>query len=171
MSPFVSPVVRHRSSAWNNCHWQYSSQERHEDFVHIAVIAVVHWCLRAETHPYGNVVRAVIILCLRFGCHGLLELDQLNGVIITWCALIGTRCRLAACNCTSSLELWTTLEYELADANGVCQSIQKVRVEPATRCAVATWTRIILIGFAFPLWYKEKLRQESNQCLFMSECL
>ena len=32
-----------------------------------------------------------------------------------------------------------TLEYELMDANGVCQGIQKVRVEPATRSAVATW--------------------------------
>ena len=33
--------------------------------------------------------------------------------------------------------LWTTVEYELVDANG-CQGIQKVRVEPATRNAVAT---------------------------------
>ena len=30
------------------------------------------------------------------------------------------------------------LEYELVDANGVCPGIQKVRVEPATRSAVAT---------------------------------
>jgi len=30
------------------------------------------------------------------------------------------------------------LKYKLVDANGVCQGIQKVRVEPATRCAVAT---------------------------------
>ena len=30
------------------------------------------------------------------------------------------------------------LEYELVDANEVCQGIQKVRVEPATRSAVAT---------------------------------
>jgi len=33
-----------------------------------------------------------------------------------------------------------TLEYELVDANEVCQGIQKVRVEPATRSAVATWS-------------------------------
>ena len=32
------------------------------------------------------------------------------------------------------------LEYELLDANRVCQGIQKVRVEPATRSAVATCT-------------------------------
>jgi len=31
-----------------------------------------------------------------------------------------------------------TLEYELVDAHRVCQGIQKVRVEPATRSAVAT---------------------------------
>ena len=46
--------------------------------------------------------------------------------------------KLAGYNCTSSLVLRTTLEYELVDANGVCQGIQKVRVEPATRSAVAT---------------------------------
>ena len=40
------------------------------------------------------------------------------------CALIGTSRKLAA-----------TLEYELVDANG---GIETVRVEPATRSAVAT---------------------------------
>jgi len=39
--------------------------------------------------------------------------------------------------------LWTTLEYELVDANGVCQGIQKVRVEHATRSVVATWCNVI----------------------------
>ena len=42
---------------------------------------------------------------------------------------------LAAYNYTSSLALRTTLEYELVDANG---GIQNVKVEPATRSAVAT---------------------------------
>ena len=53
------------------------------------------------------------------------------------CALIGTSHRLAAYNYTSSLAplYITTLEYELVDANG---GIQTVRVEPATRSAVAT---------------------------------
>ena len=74
------------------------------------------------------------MFCLRFGHHGSLELDQ----FIMWRALIGTRCKLAAYNYISSLTLWTTLEYELVDANGVCQGIQKVRLEPATRSAVAT---------------------------------
>ena len=41
-----------------------------EDSVRIVVIAVVHGCLRAETHPCGNVVSAVITVCLRFGRHG-----------------------------------------------------------------------------------------------------
>ena len=54
------------------------------------------------------------------------------------CALIGTSRKLAACNYTSSLALRTTLEYELVDANEVCQGIQKARVEPATMNAVAT---------------------------------
>jgi len=31
-----------------------------------------------------------------------------------------------------------TLEYELVDTNRVCSGIQKVRVGPATRSAVAT---------------------------------
>jgi len=54
------------------------------------------------------------------------------------CALIGMSPKLAAYNSMSILALQTMLEYELVDANGVCQGIQKVRVEPATRSAVAT---------------------------------
>ena len=53
-------------------------------------------------------------------------------------ALIGTSRAVSeppAYNYTSSLALRKTLEYELVDANG---GIQKVRVEPATRSAVAT---------------------------------
>ena len=65
-------------------------------------------------------------------------LDQLiieqRGHHVT-CALIGTSRQWAAYNYTISLVLWKTLEYELMDANG---GIQKVRVEPATRSAVAT---------------------------------
>ena len=64
-------------------------------------------------------------------------LDQLHGHHVT-CALIGTSCKLAAYNYTSNLALWTTLEHELVSSNEVCQGIQKVRVEPATRSAVAT---------------------------------
>ena len=58
-----------------------------------------------------------------------------------WRALIGMSRKLHAYNYTNSLALWTTLKYELLDANGVCQGIQKVRVdtEPATRSAVTTW--------------------------------
>jgi len=44
------------------------------------------------------------------------------------CALIGTGRKFATYNYTSGLTLWTTLEYDLMDANGVCQGIQKVRV-------------------------------------------
>jgi len=54
------------------------------------------------------------------------------------CALIGTSLTLAAYNYTSSLVISTTLEYELVDAKEVCQGIQKVRVDPATRSAVGT---------------------------------
>ena len=66
-------------------------------------------------------------------------LDQLkwHGHHVT-CALIGTGHKLATYNYTSSLALWMTLEYDLMDANRVCQGIQKVIVEPATRSAVAT---------------------------------
>ena len=54
------------------------------------------------------------------------------------CALIGMSRQLAAYNYTISLAISTTVEYELVDANEVCQGIQKVRVEPTTRSAVAT---------------------------------
>jgi len=49
-----------------------------------------------------------------------------------------TSSKLAAHNYTI-LALRTTLEYELVDANRVCQGIQNVRLEPATRCAVDTF--------------------------------
>ena len=70
------------------------------------------------------------------------------------CALIGMSQKLAACNYTSSLALRTRLEYELVDANGVCQGNQKVRVEPATRSAVATCTEYNIMCnklFCYPL--------------------
>ena len=54
------------------------------------------------------------------------------------CALIGPSRKLAAYSYASSLALCTMREYELVDANEVCQGIQKVRVEPAIRSAVAT---------------------------------
>jgi len=54
------------------------------------------------------------------------------------CALIGTSRKLAAYKYTSGPALSTKLENELVDANELCQGIQKVRVEPATRSAVAT---------------------------------
>jgi len=54
------------------------------------------------------------------------------------CALIGTSLTLAAYKYTSSLVISTTLEYEQVNAKEVCQGIQKVRVEPAIRSAVAT---------------------------------
>ena len=103
------------------------------------MIAVLHWCLHAETYPCGKVVSTVIMVCLCFGHYGLLELDQR---VMTWRALIGTSCKLAAYNYTSSLVLWATLEYELVDANEIFQGIQEVREEPATRSAVATWTKV-----------------------------
>jgi len=101
------------------------SGKAHKDSVHIVVIAVVHWCLRAAT-----------MFCLRFDRHGSINSQRGHHMI---CALVGTSRKLAAYNYASSLALWTMLEYKLLDANGVCQSIQKFRVEPATRSAVANW--------------------------------
>jgi len=67
MSPFVSQL-----SAIARAHDPVVqlSGKAHEDSVHIVVIAVVHWCLRVEIHPCGNVVSAEITFCLRFGRHG-----------------------------------------------------------------------------------------------------
>jgi len=119
-------------------------------------LVVVYWCLRVETHPCGNVVSAVMF-CLRFDrLHAIRSIEQ--RVHHVTCALIGTSRKLAAYDYTSSLALRTTLEYELVHTN---RGIQKVRVEPATRSAVATWTviRIILrvtnncgVTFSNVLW-------------------
>ena len=67
-------------------------QSTHKDSDHTAVMAVLR-C--AETHPCGNVMGTVIMLCLCFGCHGSLELDSM---VITTCALIGTSRKLAVHN-------------------------------------------------------------------------
>ena len=61
---------------------------------------------------------------------------ELNSVVITTCALIGTSRELAALQLHEQPSALTTLEYELVDANG---DVQKVRVETATRSAVATF--------------------------------
>jgi len=69
------------------------------------------------------------------------QLSQRGGKKERRRVFIGMICKLAAYDYT----LWTMLEYELVDANGVCQGIQKVRVEPATRSAVATCNVITLL--------------------------
>ena len=69
-------------------------------------------------------------------------LDQLNSVCITWHVLIQTNRKLATYNHMNSLALWTTIEYELVDAN---RGIQKVRVGHVTRSGVATCHNIILL--------------------------
>ena len=72
------------------------------------------------------------MFCLRLGRHGSINSTAWSSCD---CALIRTSGKLAAYNYMSSLALRTTFDYELVDANG---GIQKVRVEPATRSAVAT---------------------------------
>ena len=83
--------------------WWPIQKVRVEPATRNAVATVMHWCLRAETHPCGNCVSAVLMFCLRFGRRGSLELDQLSCVVITWCVLIGTSHKLATYNYTSSL--------------------------------------------------------------------
>jgi len=78
------PVVCHCSSAQSNCHPYGSSQERPTKI--LSTSYVVHWCLRAETHPCGKVVSAVVMFYLRLGRSGSLELHQLNSMVIM-CAL------------------------------------------------------------------------------------
>ena len=66
------------------------------------------------------------------------------------------------------------LEYELVDANEVCQGIQKVRVEPATRSAVATCKEVSYVG-----WLVIKLESvrtvtwllQDQYCIYLSFCL
>ena len=108
----------------------------------------------AETHRCGNVVSAVIMFCLRSGCHGSLELEQWKAwssrdMCVNW-----NEPRVSPYNYRSSLALWTTLEYELVDANGVCQGIQKVRVEPATRSVVANKKSILKDPAHWSRWWR-----------------
>ena len=81
------------------------------------------------------------------------------------CALIGMSHKLAAYNCRSSLALWTTREYELVDANEVCQGIQKVRVEPTTRSAVATCK--IKENYKFHWWNKVLYYYKMIMCIII----
>ena len=88
----------------------------------------VYWCLRVETHPCGNVVNAVIMLCLRLAAMAR-SIEQ-RGHHVT-CALIGTSHKPSALN-----NAWVrTDRYKLR--------YPKVGVEPATRSAVATWNHVI----------------------------
>jgi len=57
------------------------SGKAHEVFDYTAMIATMHWCLRAETHPGGKGVSIVIILCLLSGRHCLLNL---NSMVVTY---------------------------------------------------------------------------------------
>ena len=45
----------------------------HKDSDYTAMVAVVHWCLGAETHPGSEVVISVIIFCRLSGRHCLLN--------------------------------------------------------------------------------------------------
>jgi len=56
MSPFVSPLPPSLERTIQLSSPVYLSGKAYEDCVHIVVIAVVHWCLRAKIHPCGNVV-------------------------------------------------------------------------------------------------------------------
>ena len=80
-------------------------------------------------------------------CNNVLSLFWPPWLAQTWSieqhTLIGATRKLAAYHYTSSSTLWTTLEYKLVDANWVCQGILKVRVEPATRSAVATCNELL----------------------------
>jgi len=74
------------------------------------VFAIVHWCFRAETHPFSNVVSTVIMFCLCLDAMACWNL-------IIWTAwtshdvLIGTSRKLAAYICTrvgtiTGLDYW-----------------------------------------------------------------
>ena len=114
MSP-LSPRVRHRSSARSNCHRQYSSPERPTKFC----------------PHHSDCCRALMLTCRN--SHLWQRCEHCNNVLSSsWPP------SLDQLNSVSSRDMCvnlTTLEYELVDAN---RGIQKARVEPATRSAVAT---------------------------------
>ena len=104
---------------------QGSSQE---DSVHILLIAVVHWCLRAETHPCGNVVRAVVL-----SSFWPAWLDQLH-IATAW----SSRDMCVNWNKSRVSSLALFLNDAWVRAGGCKWSLRKVRVKPATRSVVAT---------------------------------
>ena len=100
---FVFPLTAIACALSFAIHWQYSSQEgpqRNSDFT--VMITIIHWCLRAKTHPCGKVVSAVIIFVFFSGCH------YSNSMVITWCALISMnhKCRI----------IWAAFEQHLSSS-------------------------------------------------------
>ena len=60
MSPYVSLLT---AIAWVHNPTVIGSGKAHKNSVHIVVIAVMHWWLRAETHTCGNIV-STAMFCL-----------------------------------------------------------------------------------------------------------
>ena len=131
MSPFVSPL-----SAIAQAH----------DPTLIGSVALRRFCPHrsdrcrvlmptCRNSPLWQRMSAVIMFCLRFGRHSsIIEQRGHHVMCVNWNEPQVSRLQL--CEQPSA---WTTLEYELVDANW---GIKKVRVEPATRSAVATWMLI-----------------------------
>ena len=127
MSPFVSPL-----SAIAQAH----------DPTLIGSVALRRFCPHrsdrcrvlmptCRNSPLWQRMSAVIMFCLRFGRHSsIIEQRGHHVMCVNWNEPQVSRLQL--CEQPSA---WTTLEYELVDANW---GIKKVRVEPATRSAVAT---------------------------------
>jgi len=108
---------------------------------------VMHWCLYDETHPCVKVMSTVVMFCLRFGRHGSLELHQMNSVVITWHALIGTSRKLAVYNYTA---YWQTLNKAWVWTGGYKQSLLRyAQVQSRTcyqECGCHLYSNLIRCG-------------------------
>ena len=64
----------------------WAQEKGHDGFFKVCFVTVL--CLASLLpflclHPCGCIVSAVIMFCLCCGCHGWLELEQLNSVVFT----------------------------------------------------------------------------------------
>jgi len=94
-------------------------------------------CCRAlmftcRNYPCGNVVSAVIMFCLRFGRHGSIKWSAWTSrdMCVNW----------------NKPSVSRALKDAWVRAGGCKRRYPKVRVEPATRSAVATWSNLININ-------------------------
>jgi len=104
----------------------------------MTILTTPSWSLSAQTWTYNNCEETHLGGWVLSPCWSPLLADSFIACCFFFIArwffpLLGDACTWPK-HCTG--RLWTRLEYKLV----ICPGIHKVREEPATRSAVATWT-------------------------------